>query len=148
MPLVISTIELRPQGWRILAAPDPHMPAMREDRVLRARKVEGEVALVGYMDCVPQNPERGLLLRPVRWGVLGSDIRVPLEVEGPLLLALGRGVVDDSGRVDSHQPRRAHALVPLLEDLLALAEDVVNLLHRVVVLESRVEAIEAMNRGS
>ena len=147
VPLVVPAIELRPQGRRVLAAPDPHVPAVREDRVLRARQVEGKVALAGHVDGVPQNPKRGLLLLLVRRGVPGRDVRVPPEVESPLLLALGRGVVDDGGRAHGHRARRAHALVPLLQDLLALAEDVVHLLQRVVVLEGRVEAIEALDRG-
>jgi hypothetical protein len=53
VPLVVSAVEFGSERWRILALLEPHVLAVREDRVLGAYNVEGEVPLVSYMDSVP-----------------------------------------------------------------------------------------------
>jgi hypothetical protein len=83
----------------------PHVPAVREDRVLHVHHVDGAVPLVRPADRDAQDPI-GLLLRvPLRLRTLVRDGRVLVEVEVPLLVALGRRVVHDCHGIDRHRLR-------------------------------------------
>lgn len=147
MPLDIPCVELGPERWRVLAVPVPHVPAVREDRVLHADDVEDAVALTGPVDRVAQDAVGLLLLLPLGRRVLGRDGRVVLEVEVPLLVALSHRVIDDGGGIDGHGPRALAPLVPVLQRLRARRQRRVDLLHRVVVDEAEVEAVEVVERA-
>lgn len=121
------------------------MPGVGEDRVLHARKVDDKVALVALVDRVAGDTVGRLLLVPFRHAEPVLNARVPLKIEGELLVTLVGRVVDDRRGVDRHR-QPSSAAVPGDEAVLGGSEDFDNVLHSVVVLEVKVEALKVVDR--